>query len=463
MVKKVKTMNKTFIDDTIVGISTSIGRNAVSIIRLSGNESINIVNKIFVGKNLEKVPTHTIHYGHIINHQTNEVIDEVLVSVFRTPKTYTREDVVEINCHGGSLATKLILNEVVLLGARIANEGEFTKRAFLNGRIDLTKAEAVMDIIDAESKGALTVANQGLNGRIRNKIEELRQQLLEIITKIYVNIDYPEYDDLEELTHNELKPIMEKVLNEVNILLNDSTIGKRIKDGIDTVIVGKPNVGKSSLLNALLDDDRAIVTPIPGTTRDIVEAKLNLGTYVLNLIDTAGIRDTNDFVEKIGVKKSIEKLNKADFVLMIFDGNKKLEKEDLELMDDIKDKKHLFIVNKGDLEQLIEIEQIESPVIVSTLDKESIKYLEKKIKEVIFNKEIEIDKTIYITNTRQIELLKTTKDALNKALEDISNYQFVDLIQISINEAYESLSEILGDVKDTEVIDTLFKNFCLGK
>ena len=450
------------LEQTIVGISTALSRSAISIVRLSGKEAIPMVNKIFKGANLLKVKSHTIHYGHIINFETKEVIDEVLVSIFKAPKTYTKEDVVEINCHGGSLVTKMILDQLILLGARAADAGEFTKRAYLNGRIDLTKAEAVMDVIDAESKSALAIANQGLNGETKQLIESLRKTLLDLISRIYVNIDYPEYDDVKELTNLEVKPTIEKVLSEVDKLLSDAKIAQNIKNGINTVIVGKPNVGKSSILNALLKENKAIVTPIPGTTRDVIEAKLNLGQYILNLIDTAGIHETEDFVEKIGVERSLESIDKADLVLMIFDGSQKLNQEDLELMAKVKNKKHLFIVNKNDLAQTIEIEQIENPILISTIDG-TYKKLEQAIEKVIFDEKIEFNKNIYISNSRQIARLKDAKQSLENALLDIANNQFIDLILISINASWNALSELLGEVKDTEIIDNLFKNFCLGK
>lgn len=453
---------KLLLEQTIVGISTAISRAAISIVRLSGEDAINIVNSVFLEKDLTKAKSHTIHYGHIIDYKTKEIIDEVLVSIFRAPKTYTKEDVVEINCHGGGLVTQLILDQMILLGARLATEGEFTKRAYLNGRIDLTKAEAVMDVIDAESKSALSVANQGLNGKTKQKIEDLRQKLLNVIMRIYVNIDYPEYDDVKELTNNEVKPIVLDVLEEIEKLLLDSKDAVNIKNGINTVIIGKPNVGKSSILNALLNEDKAIVTPIPGTTRDTIEAKLNIGQYILNLIDTAGIHNTEDFVEQIGVQKSVEKIEKADLVLMVFDGSRSFSKEDLDLMNKIQDKKHIYIVNKQDLKQEIDLTKIDNPVLISTMD-QSINRLEQEIEKVIFNEKIEFNKNIYITNSRQIEKLSDAKQDLEKALIDINDEQFIDLIQISINEAWEALSEILGEVKDTEIIDNLFKNFCLGK
>ena len=311
-------MQHTYIlDDTIVGISTAVGRGAISIVRLSGPDSIVLASKIFKGKDLNKVKTHTVHYGYIYNKENNEIIDEVLVSVFKKPKTYTKEDLVEINCHGGQLVTQMVVDQLVLLGARIAEPGEFTKRAFLNGRIDLAKAEAVMDIIDAENKNALKMANQGITGELSNKIKSERNKLLNVIMQIAVNIDYPEYDDVVELTQGEVLPIIKEVLKDIDLLLNTSKDAIKIKNGINTAIVGKPNVGKSSLLNALLKDDRAIVTEIPGTTRDVIEAKLNLGNFVLNLIDTAGIRETDDIIEKIGVVKSKEKIEDADLILMV--------------------------------------------------------------------------------------------------------------------------------------------------
>ncbi len=451
------------LNDTIVGISTTIGRGAISIVRITGPDSIELVSKIFKGKDLKKVDSHTINYGYIYNKETKEIIDEVLVSVFKKPKTYTKEDLVEINCHGGQLVTQMVLDQLVLLGARVAEAGEFTKRAFLNGRIDLTKAEAVMDIIDAENKNALKIANQGIKGETAKSIKEKRDKLLNVIMQIAVNIDYPEYDDVVELTQNEIRPVIEEVLNDINTLLQDSKDAVKIKNGIDTALVGKPNVGKSSLLNALLEENRAIVTEIPGTTRDVIEAKLNLGFFVLNLIDTAGIRETEDIIEKIGVEKSQEKINDADLILMVFDGSKELEEEDYRILESVKKKKHIIIVNKKDLELKIDLTKIDNYVLISTYDKESIKTLEKEISKEIFNKDINLNKNIYISNARQISKLVNAKNSLLKALKDIEDEQFIDFIELSIKEAWVSLGEILGEVKDTELLDELFSKFCLGK
>ena len=332
------------LDDIIIGISTALSEGAISIIRLSGEGSVDLVNKCFKGKNLCKVSSHTINYGFIVD-ETKEVIDEVLVSVFKGPKTYTKQDVVEINCHGGLFVTNKIYELLVVLGARPAEPGEFTKRAFLNGRIDLTKAEAVMDMISAENNSALKIASRGLLGFIKRTVDDLRTRLLDVVATISVNIDYPEYDDVQMLTTNEIKPGIESIYKDVNNLLEKSKSAKYLKNGVDTAIVGRPNVGKSSLLNALLEEQKAIVTNIPGTTRDLVEAKINLGSVTLNLIDTAGIRETTDIVEQIGVSKSLDVFDKAELVLLVLDGSECLTQEDLELLEKVKDKKHLVIVN----------------------------------------------------------------------------------------------------------------------
>lgn len=451
------------LDDTIVGISTALGRGAISIVRVSGNEAISIVNKIFRGKNLKKAPSHTVHYGYIYNYTTKEDIDEVLISVFKAPRTYTKEDLVEINCHGGQLVTQYIYDQLVLLGCRIAEPGEFTKRAFLNGRIDLTKAEAVLDIIDAENKIALKIANQGIQGKTFNKINAEREKLLKLMMQIAVNIDYPEYDDVEELTNKEILPVLLEVSEEINKLLETSKDAVKLKQGIDTVIVGKPNVGKSSLLNALLDENRAIVTEIPGTTRDVIEAKLNLGNFMLNLIDTAGIRDAKDIVERIGIEKSQEKIDQSDLILMIFDGSRELEEEDIKIYNSVKNKKHICIINKNDLELKLDLSMLDDYIHISTNNLEDITLLEQKIKQTIFEKDININANTYITNTRQIGKLKEAYENLQKAINDIYINQYVDFIELSIRAAWESLGEILGEINDDEFINNMFKNFCLGK
>lgn len=391
-------------DDTIIGISTALSKGAISIIRLSGDDAIKIVNKVFKGIDLSKVEPNTINYGHIVDFDSCQIIDEVLVSIFKAPKSYTKEDVVEINCHGGLFVTNKIYEQLVLLGARPSEPGEFTKRAFLSGRIDLTKAEAVMDVINAENSAALKIANSALNGKISTFVDQKRQELLDIIATISVNIDYPEYDDVEQLTNEDILPKLKTIKLELEDVLNNAKSAKLLKNGINTVIVGKPNVGKSSLLNTLIGENKAIVTNIPGTTRDIVEASINLGQVTLNLIDTAGIRITEDVVEKIGVEKSKEQINKADIILCVLDGSEPINEQDKEILNEIKNKCHLTIINKIDLEQKINLGEVDDNVLfISTKNNNTIKELENKILETLnlnnlFNKDI-----TYISNARQLE------------------------------------------------------------
>lgn len=450
-------------EDTIVGISTAFGKGAISIVRLSGNEAIKIVNKFFKGSDLLSVLSHTIHYGLIINPISQEVIDEVLVSVFLAPKTYTKENIVEINCHGGIFVTNQIFELAVLNGARVAEAGEFTKRAFLNGRIDLTKAEAVMDIIDAESKSALKLATKGLMGDVLDLIENKRRKLLDIIAHIAVNIDYPEYDDVKVLTNEIIKPKIEKLNQELKEILKRASDAQKLKNGIDTVIVGRPNVGKSSLLNALLREDRAIVTPLPGTTRDVIEGKLHLSNIVLNLIDTAGIREATDEIEKIGISKSKSKLEEAELVLLIFDGSEPLNNEDYALLELISSRPHLKIVNKVDLPLKIDMSQIPDALLISTYNKKDILILEEKIKKFVMVSDINIDQLTYISNARQLGKINEAVHALDDALLGIEKKIFIDFIDIYLQEAWHYLGEVIGEVKDDQLIDELFSRFCLGK
>jgi len=450
-------------DDTIVGISTPLAKGAISIIRLSGNDAINITNKVFKGKNLNKANSHTIHYGYIMNPENNDILDEVLVSVFKAPKTYTVEDVVEINCHGGVFVTNQIYNLLIEQGARSAEAGEFTKRAFLNGRIDLTEAEAVMDVIDAENKSFSKVANNALRGNVKNKIETLKEKILNIIAIINVNIDYPEYDDIEILTNDVILPKIKDIYNELIEILKYSKSAIYLKNGIDTVIIGKPNVGKSSILNALAKEEKAIVTNIPGTTRDTIEVKINLNNITLNLIDTAGIRDTNDIVEKIGVQKSIEKLEQAQLVLLILDGSRDLEEEDYNLLEQSKNKPRVILINKSDLPQKISADQIENAVVVSAYDVNSIDIIEKAISEQIQLEGLENPNVTYISNARQIQKIKETKEALEEAIAEINIGEFIDLVELSLRKAWNSLGEITGEVNTDSLLDELFSKFCLGK
>lgn len=448
-------------EDTIVGISTAMGKGAVSIIRLSGEEAISLVNKVFKGKNLEKAQSHTIHYGHI--YDKDEELDEVLVSIFKAPKTYTAEDVVEINCHGGSFVTNQILKLLLAEGARLAEPGEFTKRAFLNGRIDLTKAESVMDVIEAESKNALKLANKGLRGDIARLISLKQQELLDIIAVIAVNIDYPEYDDVEEMTNSKVLPKINKLIKDLEEILGKSNTAEKIKNGIDTVIIGQPNVGKSSLLNALLREDKAIVTAIPGTTRDVIEGKLNLENITLNLIDTAGIRDTEDIVEQIGVNRSKEWLEKAELVLFLIDGSKDLNEEDFRLYDLIKNQNHIVIINKQDLEMKANPNFFDKHIYISTKNPEDITKLEKTIIEQVLDNNLNIDDLTYVSNARQINKLKEAIKALKQAVKSIDEGIYIDFIDIYLQEAWHSLGDIIGDVKDGSLLDELFSKFCLGK
>ena len=451
-------------DDTIIGISTALSKGAISIIRLSGDDAIKIVNKVFKGIDLSKVEPNTINYGHIVDFDSCQIIDEVLVSIFKAPKSYTKEDVVEINCHGGLFVTNKIYEQLVLLGARPSEPGEFTKRAFLSGRIDLTKAEAVMDVINAENSAALKIANSALNGKISTFVDQKRQELLDIIATISVNIDYPEYDDVEQLTNEDILPKLKTIKLELEDVLNNAKSAKLLKNGINTVIVGKPNVGKSSLLNTLIGENKAIVTNIPGTTRDIVEASINLGQVTLNLIDTAGIRITEDVVEKIGVEKSKEQINKADIILCVLDGSEPINEQDKKILNEIKNKCHLTIINKIDLEQKINLGEVDDNVLfISTKNNNTIKELENKILETLnlnnlFNKDI-----TYISNARQLEKINFAIKALDEALTTIENEATIDFVDIDIRKAWLYLGEIVGQTSTDNLLDELFSKFCLGK
>ena len=449
--------------DTIVGISTAQSQGAISIIRLSGDDSIEIVNKVFKGKNLNKVSSHTVHYGFIKDPKTNQVIDEVLVSVFLAPRTYTTENVVEINCHGGLFVTNQIYELLLTMGARAADAGEFTKRAFLSGRIDLTKAEAVMDVIDAENKAALKIANSALLGKISGFVNEKRQDLLDIIATISVNIDYPEYDDVEELTNNDILPRLLKVYNELTITLENAKSAKLLKNGIQTAIVGRPNVGKSSLLNAILKENKAIVTNIPGTTRDIVESSVQLKNVTLNLIDTAGIRETDDIVEKIGVERSMNAITKADLILFVIDGSNELTSEDLEIYNSVKDKVHLVVINKSDLEQKLDTNYFKEYISISTKEEESIEKLETEIINKLNLHNIANKDITYISNARQIEKLQKAINALDDAFGIINSGCEIDFVDIEIRKAWLFLGEIIGETSTDSLLDELFSKFCLGK
>lgn len=450
-------------NDTIAAISTTLGVGAISIIRVSGNDAIKIVNNIFKGKNLETVETHTINYGHIID--KDEIIDEVLVSVMKSPKTFTTEDIVEINCHGGISTTNKVLELVLNNGARLAEPGEFTKRAFLNGRIDLTQAESVMDLINSKNETKRKVAIKGLNGYVSNIIRNLRQEILELLASIEVNIDYPEYEDAIVMTNDIVKPKITEIKEKLAKIINESENGKILTSGIKTIIIGKPNVGKSSILNRLLDEEKAIVTDIEGTTRDTVEGSITINGVSLNIIDTAGIRETDDIVEKIGVEKSLSLINEADLIIIVLNNNEELSEEDKKILASCKDKKVIVVINKSDLERKINLDDIKYKNIVytNTIDLNGINSLKEKIVELFNLNELEQQDYTYLSNVRQISLAKEANSILEEVDKGIENEVPVDMIEIDIKRAWEKLGEIIGETYTEELIDQLFSQFCLGK
>lgn len=448
-------------EDTIVAISTALGSGALSIVRLSGQDALEIANQVFKGKNLLKVNSHTVHYGHIVD--AGEIIDEVLVSVFLAPKTFTRENIVEISCHGGIFVTNKILELLLRKGARMAEPGEFTKRAFLNGRIDLTQAESVIDVIEAKTNSSLKMANLGLRGDVRKLIEDFRSQILFCIAKIEVNIDYPEYEDEEQITNEILKPVIIDLREKIKIILDKSQTSIILKEGISTAIIGKPNVGKSSLLNSLLREDKAIVTDIAGTTRDIVEGTINVGGIILKLIDTAGIRETIDKVEKIGVEKTKKVISAAELIILVFDYNSYLNDVDIQLLEMTKDKDRIIVINKNDLDKKIDLSYFNDYLLISTFKEQDIERLESKIKEVCQVSDVtNIDYT-YIGNARQIAKLNQVKDALDDALQGVGGNLPIDIINIDLTLAWKHLGEIIGEVSSDNLINELFSKFCLGK
>ena len=448
-------------DDTIVSISTSLGVGAIAIIRLSGPKAIEIVNKIFKGKDLTKVDSHTINYGYIKENDT--IIDEVLVSIMRAPKTYTTEDVVEINTHGGIATTNKVLELCLTNGARLAEPGEFTKRAFLNGRIDLTQAEAVEDIITSTTDKSLNLSMNQLTGSLKKLITDTRKTMVNLMANIEVNIDYPEYEDAENITIPLLKEKLVPIKNKLSKLLEESKNAKIIKDGIDVALIGRPNVGKSSLLNLFLEEEKAIVTNIAGTTRDIVEGQTIINGIKINFIDTAGIRNTTDVVEKIGVEKSKQMISKANLNILILNNNEPITNEDKELLELIKSKPSIIFINKNDLETKLDLEQMPNIVQGNTLSLEGIKDLKQKIIEYFNLEKIEVKDATYLTNARQNALIKNTISYIDQALEDIENEVPVDMIEINVRAAWDTLGEIICATYKDELLDELFSNFCLGK
>jgi len=451
------------ITDTIAAIATSTaGTGAISIIRVSGDEAIDIVNKIFDGRNLTTQASHTINYGRIKCPESHVIIDEVLVMLMRGPRSFTTEDVVEINCHGGTFVTKRILELLLSHGARHAHAGEFSKRAFLHGRVDLSAAESIMDIINAKTDHALKQAINSLDGKVTKLINDLRSDILDIIANIEVNIDYPEYDEVCEMTNEILLPKSIIVRDAMEHLLTTAKTGQLLKNGIKTAIIGRPNVGKSSLLNQLMREEKAIVTDVAGTTRDTVEGFVNIGGITLNLIDTAGIRKTDDLVESIGVEKSKKLINEAELILLVLNANEELTKEDFELLELTDNKNRIVLLNKSDLEQKINSNGLKSFVSTSMTVESGITELESEIKSLFELKELTSDET-FIANTRHVAKLNQSLAAIKSAIDQMEIQMPIDMVEIDLKNAWSYLGEILGEDISESLINELFTKFCLGK
>lgn len=458
--------------DTIAAISTPMGEGAIAIVRLSGDDSIQIADKIFRSindKRLSEVPSHTIHYGHLLDSKNGQVIEEVMVSVMKGPKTFTKEDVVEINCHGGIVSSNRVLQQVLKNGARLAEPGEFTKRAFLNGRIDLSQAEAIMDLIRAKTDKAMNVALGQMEGRLSRLIRKLRQEILEVLAQVEVNIDYPEYDDVEEMTHKMLAEKAAYVHEEIYKLLQTSQQGKILREGLSTAIVGRPNVGKSSLLNSLVHENKAIVTEVPGTTRDVIEEFVNVRGVPLRLLDTAGIRETEDIVERIGVERSRQVLKAADLILLVLNYSEELAAEDESLFKVVEGMDAIVIVNKTDMPMQIDLERVKELaadhkiVTTSLLEDLGVDELEEAISSLFFAGSLETGDSTYISNSRQIALLNQSLQVIEDAMEGIERGIPVDIIQIDLTRTWELLGEIIGESVQDSLISQLFSQFCLGK
>ena len=453
--------------DTIAAIATFPGNAGINIIRISGNNARNISKKIFVKndkKNVDLKPRY-LHYGHIVDNE-GKVIDEVLISYMKAPNTYTKEDIVEINCHGGLISAKKILETVLLNDCRAAERGEFTKRAFLNGRIDLAQAEAVIDIINSKTDSSHEISVNHLEGRLSREINDVIEEILDLLANIEVNIDFPEYDE-DEVTINKVRELSERLVNELDRLIKTADTGKIFKEGIKTVILGKPNVGKSSLMNFLLNENRAIVTEIPGTTRDTIEEYVNIKGVPLRIIDTAGIRDTEDTVEKIGVEKALSKVNEADLVIMVFDSSLALEQDDEYIIDYIKNKKSIYISNKTDLPRKLNLdkyENIEKELIsISVLKNQGLEEIINKVNKMFFEGSINISDELIINNVRHKNLLIKAKNSLQEVLNSIENQMTIDFIEIDLKQAMENLGLIIGKTVSDDLIDKIFNKFCIGK
>ncbi|MEZ7638212.1 tRNA uridine-5-carboxymethylaminomethyl(34) synthesis GTPase MnmE [Streptococcus parasanguinis] len=451
--------------DTIAAISTPLGEGAIGIVRLSGTDSFAIAQKIFKGKDLASVASHTLNYGHIVDPDKNEILDEVMIGAMRSPKTFTREDIIEINTHGGIAVTNEILQLVIREGARLAEPGEFTKRAFLNGRVDLTQAEAVMDIIRAKTDKAMNIAVKQLDGSLSDLINNTRQEILNTLAQVEVNIDYPEYDDVEEATTEIIREKTSEFEALLTNLLKTARRGKILREGISTAIIGRPNVGKSSLLNNLLREEKAIVTDIEGTTRDVIEEYVNINGVPLKLVDTAGIRETEDIVEQIGVERSKKALKEADLVLLVLNASEPLTDQDRQLLEISQDSNRIILLNKVDLPEKIEIDQLpEDHIKISVLKNQNIDQIEDRINALFFENAglVEQDAT-YLSNARHISLIEKAVESLQAVNEGLALGMPVDLLQVDLTRTWEILGEITGDAAPDELITQLFSQFCLGK
>ena len=458
-----------FIDDTIAAIATAPGEGGIGIIRISGEKSLQVANDIFKsvsGKKIEEYNTRTLIYGHILDGE--KTIDEVLVAYMKGPNSYTTEDIIEINCHGGFISVKKILELVLSKDVRLADQGEFTKRAFLNGRIDLAQAEAIIDVINAKTEMAHTVAQSQLEGSLSKKIKDLRFGITEMLAHITVSIDFPD-EDVEHITYNTLKEKSLELQKEINKLYDTAESGKILRDGLKTVIVGKPNVGKSSLLNAVLGENRAIVTDIPGTTRDVIEEFVNIKGIPLKIVDTAGIRETEDVVEKIGVEKSKEFFNSADLSIVVLDSSRELEIEDIEILEAVQPNKTIVLLNKTDLDQVIDIEKIKqfvdekNIITISALQHEGIEKIHDKIEDMVFEGTVRNSSDLVVTNSRHKDALYKAKQSISDALTAIDSYMPLDFIEVDFKNIWDYLGYINGDTVTEDLLDTIFSNFCIGK
>ena len=451
-------------ENTIVAISTASGNAGIGIIRLSGKNCFDILDKIFIPKNKNKIKGYSIKYGNIINPENNEIIDEVLVSYFISPNSFTKENMCEINSHGGMVIERKILELCLKNGAELAEPGEFTKRAFLNGRINLLEAESVEDLLESQTDNQSILAMNHLTGKTTKLITSLREKLVGLLSNIEVNIDYPEYVDELQITKENLTPILTELKTELEQIIKESKNGELIKKGINVAIIGKPNVGKSSLLNALLEEDKAIVTNISGTTRDSIEGSLIHKGILLNLIDTAGIRDTSDIVEKIGVEKSKEIMKSADITILVLNNNEKITSEEKELLKQLETKNNLVFINKNDLETKLEPIKTKLPIILgSTINNEGIEELKDQIINNFGLENLESKKLNYLSNTRQITLAKEALKNINNVIKDNEANIPIDMLTIELKSAWENLGKIIGEYYEDELIDNIFKRFCLGK